>query len=177
MTGLHKLTLAETQKKFTAGEVTAHDIVQSYTLRINQVEPKVKAYVTQTVSSAMEQADALDARLKGWRRTMPLMGMPVAMSHLVGQLRRGRNPVAARLLAEAKSTGSPLRFEWHCRARDGRLFWADVSIRFVRLDGGDMVLAIVRDLRSQGTAVVFVSHHLDEVTAIADRVLTALAGR
>ena len=83
MTGLHKLTLAETQKKFTAGEVTAHDIVQSYTLRINQVEPKVKAYVTQTVSSAMEQADALDARLKGWRRTMPLMGMPVAIKDLL----------------------------------------------------------------------------------------------
>jgi aspartyl-tRNA(Asn)/glutamyl-tRNA(Gln) amidotransferase subunit A len=79
MTGLHKLTLAETQRKFTAGEVTAHDIVQSYALRINQVEPKVRAYVTQTVSGAMEQAGALDGKLKGWRRTMPLMGMPVAI--------------------------------------------------------------------------------------------------
>ncbi len=42
MTGLHTLTLADLQKKFTAGEVTACDIVQAYTLRINQVEPKVK---------------------------------------------------------------------------------------------------------------------------------------
>ena len=79
MTGLHKLTLGELQKKFTAGEVTARDIVQAYTLRINQVEPKVKAYITQTKDAAMAQAGALDEKLKGWRRTMPLTGMPVAI--------------------------------------------------------------------------------------------------
>jgi len=79
MTGIHKLTLADLQKKFTAGEVTARDIVQAYTLRINQVEPKVKAYITQTKETAMAQAEALDGKLKGWRRTMPLMGMPVAI--------------------------------------------------------------------------------------------------
>jgi aspartyl-tRNA(Asn)/glutamyl-tRNA(Gln) amidotransferase subunit A len=79
MTGLHKLTLGDLQKKFTAGEVTARDIVQAYTLRINQVEPKVKAYITQTRDAAMAQAEALDEKLKGWRRTMPLTGMPVAI--------------------------------------------------------------------------------------------------
>ncbi len=79
MTGLHKLTLGDLQKKFTAGEVTACDIVQAYTLRINQVEPKVKAYITQTKDAAMVQAEALDAKLKGWRRTMPLTGMPIAI--------------------------------------------------------------------------------------------------
>jgi aspartyl-tRNA(Asn)/glutamyl-tRNA(Gln) amidotransferase subunit A len=79
MTGLHKLTLADLQKKFTAGEVTARDIVQAYTLRINQVEPKVRAYITQTKETALAQAEALDEKLKGWRRTMPLTGMPVAI--------------------------------------------------------------------------------------------------
>lgn len=79
MTGLHKLTLADLQKQFTAGEVTARDIVQSYTLRINQVEPKIKAYITQTKDAAMAQAEALDGKLKGWRRTTPLMAMPVAV--------------------------------------------------------------------------------------------------
>ena len=79
MTGIHKLTLADLQKKFTAGEVSARDIVQAYTLRINQVEPKIKAYITQTKEAAMAQAEALDEKLKGWRRTMPLTGMPVAI--------------------------------------------------------------------------------------------------
>ena len=67
---LHKLTLSELQKKFTAGEVTAREIVRAYQLRINQVEPKVKAYITLEKESAMAQADAVDARLKVWRRTM-----------------------------------------------------------------------------------------------------------
>jgi aspartyl-tRNA(Asn)/glutamyl-tRNA(Gln) amidotransferase subunit A len=79
MTGLHKLTLADLQKKFTAGEVTAREIVQAYTLRINQVEPKVRAYITLTKDAAMAEAEALDEKLKNWRRTMPLMGMPIAV--------------------------------------------------------------------------------------------------
>ena len=76
---LYKLTLHELQEKFTNGEVTAREIVQAYSLRISQVEPKVKAYITFTKESALAQADALDQKLKGWRRTMPLMGMPLAV--------------------------------------------------------------------------------------------------
>src|SRR5881396_3097059 len=76
---LHKLTLHELREKFTKGEVTARDIVSAYSLRINQVEPKVKAYITLVRESAMAQAEALDQKLKTWRRTMPLMGMPLAI--------------------------------------------------------------------------------------------------
>jgi aspartyl-tRNA(Asn)/glutamyl-tRNA(Gln) amidotransferase subunit A len=76
---LHKLSLCELQKKFTAGEVTATEIVRAYFLRIGQVEPKVKAYVTQTKEAAMTQASALDERLKGWRKTKPMTGMPLAI--------------------------------------------------------------------------------------------------
>lgn len=76
---LHKLTLQDLQRKFTAGEVTAREIVRAYSLRINQVEPKVKAYITQTKDAAAAQAEALDEKLKGWRRTLPLMGMPLAI--------------------------------------------------------------------------------------------------
>lgn len=76
---LHKLTLLDLQKKFTAGEITAQEIVRAYTLRIDHVEPKVKAFVTQAREAALEQAEALDRKLKGWRRTMPLSGMPLAI--------------------------------------------------------------------------------------------------
>jgi aspartyl-tRNA(Asn)/glutamyl-tRNA(Gln) amidotransferase subunit A len=76
---LHKLSLCELQKKFTAGEVTATEIVRAYFLRIGQVEPKVKAYVSQTKEAAMAQATALDERLKGWRKTKPMTGMPLAI--------------------------------------------------------------------------------------------------
>src|SRR5262245_14941131 len=76
---IHKLSLCELQKKFTAGEVTATEIVRGYYLRIGQVEPKVKAYLTQTKDSALAKAAALDDKLKGWRRTKPMMGMPIAI--------------------------------------------------------------------------------------------------
>jgi aspartyl-tRNA(Asn)/glutamyl-tRNA(Gln) amidotransferase subunit A len=76
---LHKLSLCELQKKFTAGEVTATEIVRAYALRIGQVEPKVKAYVTQVKESALAQAEALDRKLKGWRKTQPMTGMPLAL--------------------------------------------------------------------------------------------------
>ncbi|HJT21721.1 MAG TPA: Asp-tRNA(Asn)/Glu-tRNA(Gln) amidotransferase subunit GatA [Nitrospira sp.] len=76
---LHKLSLVDLQKKFTAGEVTATDIVRGYFLRIGQVEPKVKAYVTQVKEGALAQATALDHKLKGWRKTKPMMAMPIAI--------------------------------------------------------------------------------------------------
>jgi aspartyl-tRNA(Asn)/glutamyl-tRNA(Gln) amidotransferase subunit A len=76
---IHKLTLFELQKKFTAGEVTASEIVRAYFLRIGQTESKVKAYVTQTKEAAVAQARAIDEALKGWRKTLPMMGMPLAI--------------------------------------------------------------------------------------------------
>jgi aspartyl-tRNA(Asn)/glutamyl-tRNA(Gln) amidotransferase subunit A len=76
---LHKLTLCELQKQFTTGDVTTAEIVRAYGLRISQVEPKVKAFVTQTEESASMQAEALDRKLKGWRKTKPLTGMPLAI--------------------------------------------------------------------------------------------------
>lgn len=76
---LHNVTLVELQRKFTAGEATAVEIVRAYSLRISQVEPKVKAFVTQAREAAHEQAEALDRKLKRWRKTMPLSGMPLAV--------------------------------------------------------------------------------------------------
>ena len=76
---IHKLSLCELQKKFSAGEVSAAEIVRAYALRIGQVEPKVKAFVTQVTDAASAQAEALDRHLKGWRKTKPLTGMPLAI--------------------------------------------------------------------------------------------------
>lgn len=76
---LHKLTLAELQRKFTAGEIGAVDIARAYSLRINQVEPKVHAYLTRCKDAAVAHAESLDRQLKGWRKTLPMMGMPLAV--------------------------------------------------------------------------------------------------
>jgi aspartyl-tRNA(Asn)/glutamyl-tRNA(Gln) amidotransferase subunit A len=74
-----RLTLRELQRKFAAAEVTASEIARAYSLRITQVESKIKAYITLTKDTLLTEAEALDASLKGWRKTLPFMGMPIAV--------------------------------------------------------------------------------------------------
>ncbi len=75
----HKYTLQELQAKFTGAELSAREIVRAYFLRINQVEPKVKAYITTAKGAVAAQAERLDESLKGWRKTQPMMAMPIAV--------------------------------------------------------------------------------------------------
>jgi PAS domain S-box-containing protein len=42
--------------------------------------------------------------------------------------------------------GAPQLFEWHCRAKNGRLFWAEVSTRHVVIGDVSCILATVRDI-------------------------------
>ena len=53
---------------------------------------------------------------------------------------------ALELIAAAAETNGPQRFEWHCKAKNGRLFWAEVSIRVASISGQDTVIATVRDV-------------------------------
>ena len=77
---LVKCTLKELQDRFTRGDVSAVEIVRAYFLRIGVVESKVKAYITLNDKEAMlSQAQALDDALSAWRRTEPMMAMPIAI--------------------------------------------------------------------------------------------------
>jgi aspartyl-tRNA(Asn)/glutamyl-tRNA(Gln) amidotransferase subunit A len=77
---LFKLTLKELQDKFTGGEITAGEIARAYLLRISQVEPKIKSYISLTPREVLlENAQAIDDGLKTWRKTEPLMGMPLGI--------------------------------------------------------------------------------------------------
>src|SRR5881409_3170038 len=77
---VRKLTLCELKDKFTKGEVSAVEIVKAYFQRVLLVESKVKAYVTMAKKDALvKEADELDFTLSKWRKTMPLMAMPIAV--------------------------------------------------------------------------------------------------
>lgn len=77
---LFKLTLKELQEKFTSGEITAGEIARAYLLRVSQVEPKIKAYISvNTKDVLLEKAQEIDDGLKAWRKTEPLMAMPLGI--------------------------------------------------------------------------------------------------
>ena len=77
---LFKLTLKELQDKFTGGEISAGEIARAYLLRIGQVEPKIKSYISVTPrDELLANAQAIDDELKAWRKTEPLMAMPLGI--------------------------------------------------------------------------------------------------
>ena len=77
---IFKLTLKELQDAFAGGKTSAYEIARAYYLRLSVVESKIKAYVTiNDKEGILEQAKAIDEELKSWRKTMPLMAMPIAV--------------------------------------------------------------------------------------------------
>lgn len=77
---LFKLTLKELHDTFTRGDASAYEIARAYYLRLSVVESKVKAYVTvNDKETIFQQAKAIDEELKAWRKTTPLMAMPIAI--------------------------------------------------------------------------------------------------
>jgi ribose transport system ATP-binding protein len=62
-------------------------------------------------------------------------------------------------------------------SRDLRLLILDEPTASLTPHEAEALFALVRDLRAQGVAVIFISHRLEEVMAIADRVVVLRDGR
>jgi len=68
---------------------------------------------------------------------------------LVGHSGKGV-PIEARREAQgwldtAVLAARPQRLEWQCTAKDGRVFWAEVSLRLDSIGGRDVVVTVFRD--------------------------------
>jgi diguanylate cyclase (GGDEF)-like protein/PAS domain S-box-containing protein len=93
-------------------------------------------------TGAFVDVNARACELFGYSREEILAGR-------VGMLSSGVPPYTqadahARLAAAAGGESGP--FEWHCKARDGRLFWGEVSLRQTKLDGRNVMLGALRDI-------------------------------
>jgi ribose transport system ATP-binding protein len=89
------------------------------------------------------------------RRLLAAVGLKVAMSAIVGQLGIAQK----QLLEIAKAL-----------AGDSQILVLDEPT--ATLTGAEVgeLFRVIRDLRSSGVAIVYISHHLDEIFEIADRV-------
>jgi diguanylate cyclase (GGDEF)-like protein/PAS domain S-box-containing protein len=91
-----------------------------------------------------------------------------------GELSSGIPPYTQRdaitLLSKGRS-GEPQRVEWHCKAKDGRLFWAEISVRQTKLGGKNVGLAILRDITERKRKLDEVTQHayIDLLTDLPNR--------
>ena len=73
----------------------------------------------------------------------------------VGDLSAGEPPYTLREAMEWMSKaalGEPQLFEWKCKKKTGHLFWVEVKIRLVEIDGLDRLLVTVSDITERKQA-------------------------
>jgi len=86
---LYRLTAHEARDLLHRGEISATELTQSVLERVQQVDGKVKAYLTFTPEVALAQAAEADRRLKAARDAgevdalPPLLGIPLAVKDVI----------------------------------------------------------------------------------------------
>ncbi|MDH4358657.1 MAG: Asp-tRNA(Asn)/Glu-tRNA(Gln) amidotransferase subunit GatA [Candidatus Berkelbacteria bacterium] len=82
MSNLCNLTIAEASKQLAEGKITSADLTKSVLERIEQVEPKVEAYLKVLEDSALKEAEASDKRRQAGKPLSKLDGVPIAVKDL-----------------------------------------------------------------------------------------------
>jgi aspartyl-tRNA(Asn)/glutamyl-tRNA(Gln) amidotransferase subunit A len=77
-----KLTIHELSKSLKNKEITSKELTGTYLGRIEEVDPKVRAYITVTRDEALESAEAADKRLNDGAATTPLTGVPISVKDI-----------------------------------------------------------------------------------------------
>jgi len=76
---LHQKTVSELSALLVRGEVSSREVTEAFLERIEEVETRVRAFVTVDAEGALAAADAADARLRSGDRPSPLTGVPIAI--------------------------------------------------------------------------------------------------
>ncbi|GAA3678824.1 Asp-tRNA(Asn)/Glu-tRNA(Gln) amidotransferase subunit GatA [Nonomuraea antimicrobica] len=71
-------TAAELGSLIAGGEVSAVEVAEAHLDRMAEVEPKVQAFLHVDRETTLDQARAVDARLRAGERLGPLAGVPIA---------------------------------------------------------------------------------------------------
>jgi len=79
---LYQLTIHEARDRLAAGEISALELTEAVLERILAVDNEVKAYLTLTPESALDQARAADER-RAAGEDAPLLGVPLAIKDVL----------------------------------------------------------------------------------------------
>lgn len=81
---LYEKNASELSNMLDAKEISSVELLRSVFERIDEVEDKVCAYITQTRELALEQAKAVDAKRAAGEKLSPLAGIPLAVKDNIG---------------------------------------------------------------------------------------------
>ena len=80
---IYELSVSEIIKKLKAREITTTEVVTAYFKRIEEVEPKVDAFLTLTKEDALRRAEELQKKLDNKEKLGALFGVPIAIKDAI----------------------------------------------------------------------------------------------
>ena len=83
MTVLTDLSLIGAAKGLKQGDYSSQELTQAYLDRIEQLDPKIHAFLTLTPDEALAQAADADTLLRGKGKKPPLLGIPIAVKDVL----------------------------------------------------------------------------------------------
>lgn len=124
---LNELTITEAHKGLKAREFTCTALVQACLDQIEQVDTKIKAFITVCADSALEQAKKIDHKITAGQLLGPLEGIPYSAKDVIltedirstggsHMLHNFIAPYDATVIARLKASGSILIGKTNCDA-------------------------------------------------------------
>ncbi len=83
MKNIHELSISDVSQLVRNQKVSPVELTQECLKRIEQLNPKLNAFITVTAESALAEARAAEKEIQGGRWRGPLHGIPIALKDLV----------------------------------------------------------------------------------------------
>jgi aspartyl-tRNA(Asn)/glutamyl-tRNA(Gln) amidotransferase subunit A len=78
-------TISEVTASVAAGRITSEKLTENCLSTIEQLNPKLNAFITVTADDALQQARQADKEIAAGRRIGPLHGIPISLKDLIDQ--------------------------------------------------------------------------------------------
>ncbi|MBI4481910.1 MAG: Asp-tRNA(Asn)/Glu-tRNA(Gln) amidotransferase subunit GatA [Acidobacteria bacterium] len=80
---LHELTLCQAREKLRRKEISAVELCRAILARLEEVEPRVQAFLSVDPDRALRRAAEIDSEEVAWKDGRPLAGIPLAIKDVI----------------------------------------------------------------------------------------------